>query len=445
MAPSLGRRNRERALPRLFRNLFVGAVGAWALVASGVVPATPGGVLRAGALALAVFAVLTALRFVPASRSLAGIVRGVEFVAFVAAVVAVAVDLSLLGLSEWKPSTLWLPASASPAARIAAFREQPGLVRLGFPCNSLGFYDDEPPTGGVAPWIACIGDSFVVSAVPQPLHFSTVAEALLEEPIQCFGVPATGPLEYRELLEHEVLPRRPTSVLLVIFASNDVTDCERLERSWFERCFDPADAPLFFIWKRLALQQRGGQCLPPRSRGHVEGDTIYIESALGPGHASRAQLVASLPKLAPGLLDPSQQHPLFTEDEFLDIERSLAGQVCSPTSRAWAGFFAAMDELLAVAGSIPVRVLLIPDQFQVDDELWARIAASDPGLDRDLPQRRIVEFLGRRAIPVLDVLPALRAAAARGERTYLIRDTHLDRVGNDVVGRELAAFLTASR
>jgi hypothetical protein len=104
-----------------------------------------------------------------------------------------------------------------------------------------------------------------------------------------------------------------------------------------------------------------------------------------------------------------------------------------------------MDQLLESAATTELRVLLIPDEFQVDDSLWHRIASDAPDLDRDLAQRRIGEYLRSRSIQVLDVLDSMRSVASRGDRLYLIRNTHLNRVGNEVVGRELASFLRQSR
>ena len=90
--------------------------------------------------------------------------------------------------------------------------------------------------------------------------------------------------------------------------------------------------------------------------------------------------------------------------------------------------------------------MLIPEEFQVEDDVWALVAAGADGgtLDRDLPQRLLGQWLAKQDIPCLDLLPALRAVApmADGRRhVYQLRDTHFNARGTEVAGEELAGFL----
>jgi hypothetical protein len=91
-------------------------------------------------------------------------------------------------------------------------------------------------------------------------------------------------------------------------------------------------------------------------------------------------------------------------------------------------------------------VILIPDEFQVEEDVWEAARVAWPGieLERDRPQRLLVPGLASRGIPCLDLLPALRAVEplADGRRhVYHLRDTHFNARGNRIAGEELAAFL----
>ena len=76
------------------------------------------------------------------------------------------------------------------------------------------------------------------------------------------------------------------------------------------------------------------------------------------------------------------------------IERTRMA-VCSTVAAeewepAWAATRAALAKVKALAGSRPCVLLVIPDEFQVEQELWERVAAlQEDGveLDRDQPQR----------------------------------------------------------
>jgi hypothetical protein len=92
--------------------------------------------------------------------------------------------------------------------------------------------------------------------------------------------------------------------------------------------------------------------------------------------------------------------------------------------------------------------MIIPDEFQVEDELWERVSerAGRP-LERDRPQALLQAWLAEEQIPHLDLLPILRAAPplADGRRhLYHARDTHWNARGNRIAAQALADFLLGS-
>ncbi|MBM3986104.1 MAG: hypothetical protein FJ296_10535 [Planctomycetes bacterium] len=425
------------------RAAFVLAVSAWLLLVLGAFPATPGGLLLAVPVAAAGLTALALLLRVLLRRASPRVRDLPARLAFAAALAVAGIELLLRLAGALLPAAPeWLPASAGVERQLAAYRFEPGAVRLRFPCNSLGFYDEEPPRPGSGTrWVAVLGDSFVASSVPQPVHFTSVAEAATGLVVQAFGVHAAGPREYLELLRRDVLPLGPDAVVLVLFAGNDVSDSLRAEASWFGRVFDPRNARLLFVPARLAHGGASGRAAT--QRGRVQDGTIILDSPQGELRGSVRQLQEALPVLMPWLFDPALETPQYAEEEFLDIERTRVLQACLPDAPGWAPFERLLDELLAAAGEAPVAVLLLPDQFQVEDALWEQVrgAAGGRAPVRDLPQRRIGDLLAARGVPCLDVLPALRAAAAGGESLYLRQDTHLNLRGNELVGRALGEFL----
>jgi hypothetical protein len=88
--------------------------------------------------------------------------------------------------------------------------------------------------------------------------------------------------------------------------------------------------------------------------------------------------------------------------------------------------------------------VLIPGEFQVDDTLWnAMVQKSRHVMDRDRPQRLIRSWMAEQGLPVLDLLPILRAVPPLKDgrpHVYQLQETHFNARGNAVAGRALARF-----
>ena len=116
------------------------------------------------------------------------------------------------------------------------------------------------------------------------------------------------------------------------------------------------------------------------------------------------------------------------------------------TSRAmrqrYDDFFAALDAFHEILGK-RLLVLIIPDQFQLEDDLWRQLMAGTDrpeDFERDYPQQQISARCRSHGINYIDLLPELRAAQIRG-RTYHLQDTHWNARGNRVAGEALARWL----
>ncbi len=97
------------------------------------------------------------------------------------------------------------------------------------------------------------------------------------------------------------------------------------------------------------------------------------------------------------------------------------------------------------AGNVPIAVMIIPDEFQVEDALWNEVsAAANRPLERDRPQQRLMAWFVNSGIPVLDLLPVLRAVEPLedGKRhVYHALDTHFNARGNEAAAGALLPFL----
>ena len=360
-----------------------------------------------------------------------------DLVLFLACLGAVAGELTLRAIASRSSSPLFARSSDTMLDFMARYRLRPEQATPGFPVNSQGHVDVEfgAREPGV-PRAATIGDSFSTSVVPHRYHFTTVAERNLGRGEVCnLGIAGMGLNEYLYLLREEALPLRPDVVVVDLFIGNDLIDnlSGNVTPGWIEPWLDRDRLLLLVVPRRLwvSRDQQGGM----RPVGTRPGQADVEEVDFG--------------RLYPWLADPAREIPTFTPERFVIVERHRAQSACRPDAPPdWARVHELLLEMrdTAAAHSTPFAVMLIPDEFQVEDDVWAQVTAGGEGgeLDRDLPQRVLGEWLAAHDIPCLDLLPALRAVVpmADGQRhVYHLRDTHFNARGNQVAGEELAAFL----
>ncbi len=315
---------------------------------------------------------------------------------------------------------------------LARYRLKPHQAYFNFRVNSLGYHDEEFFVAGEQDCaVALLADSFGVGVVPYDYNFATIAENKLRAELggRCarvalhnFGVSAIGMHHYAWLLENEVLKYNPREVVLCVFVGNDIDGLKKTKSSRYA-------LQDWWLWKipaRLAILGRQG----------ASAEVGAIGTPQQPG------------QIPEHIEQPEKEKPTFTRDKFLEIERIRLDQICN-TSRGrvlknYSGFFEALDFFRNKLGS-RLRLVLIPDEFQVNDALYAETTSviSDLSVyDREYPQKRITEFCREKNIRQLDLLPVLREAEKSGH-TYHLQDTHWNARGNRVAGEALAEFLSA--
>jgi hypothetical protein len=426
--------------------LFAGVLLATLASAAGLVP--PAGprlhaLFAAGAALGLACAWLGLRRFRRRGRPPGRALRALDLVAWNALLALVAGEIAVRALQRLAPSQLlWDESDAG--ATIRALRRCHRSAHFPYLCNSRRYVDEElfdPAPEDYA--VALLADSFGVASVPWAYNFATLAERELRArlgarhpsvAIDNLGVTGANVPEYLWLYQNEVRGRDYDQVVVCFFVGNDLdfsevqgrsTDLRRLVRlqGWL--------APE--VVRRLVEVARGLEHVGDVPAGPVSDEPAFLR-------------------------DPSLEPPFFDEGTFLRIEADRVRYTALRNPVLGALYQRAFRQLDALHAELGDRLLVvvIPDEFQVNDALWERALdhairtytdlSPDEGraaFARDLPQRKLAVWARRRGVRLLDLLPALRAAE-REARTYHLRDTHWNAHGNRVAGRLLAEALLSA-
>jgi hypothetical protein len=435
------RRRPSGSTAALWRKAFVALVAAWLWTVfpqQDWIVARPQPALTASMAALA-FSVASLVGAWAPERALRAR-RALDLGLSSMAVALVVLELGLQAAARASDAPLLARRShADDDAHLRGLRLAPGTPHLGGRANSRGYVDEEFSERRARPRRAVsIGDSFSIGVVPHAFHFTTVAEDVLRDTeILNLGVPGIGPAQYRLLLEREGLALAPDALLVQLFAGNDLEDYEPAPPvaawPWLQR----GEVMLFLVTQRLAA------ILRERARSGV--DAGELERRLGrdleEGLAAR-ELERALPHLA----DPALEPPSYSPERFFAIELQRARLLGSPSQAEYARLLAHLEALVALAGDVRLAFVILPDEFQVDDVLWAEIQAAAGGepLERERFQSVVTDWARERGVPALDLLPELRAQAPWTDgrpHMHHLRDTHFNRRGNRAAGEILARFL----
>jgi hypothetical protein len=395
---------------------------------------------------------IVALLLVLSGRLAAAIPRRIrsaaDLLAFGLCLTLIGSELALSVWAETSSSPIFAREYESIRAFTDRYRLKPESSTPAFPVNSKGHFDMEftGKTPG-SPLAISIGDSFSTSVVPHAFHFTTVAErALGSGQIHNMGIAGIGLNIYLHLLRVEALPLHPDVVVVNVFIGNDLTEGLGEDRpvGWMQSWMDAERLLTMLVPPRWLRYQAERPAIGRPTDAATEAGAN--EPAGGGGDAQAFDREALLTAF-PWLQDPMREVPAFSEAGFRQLEQNRARAVCVPQEPpAWSRIRERLLRMQATAGDVPFAVMMIPDEFQVEDAIWALVTdvPGGEGMQRDLPQRVLGAWLAEQGIPFLDLLPSLRAVPplADGRRhLYHLRDTHFNARGNEVAGRALAEFL----
>jgi hypothetical protein len=437
----LPRRERAESTLAFLRKLFCVAVAGWIFFLWRMQPFQRIHFDLALGIAAGIFSGLIAIE--PwLARMPRGVRRAADIASFNLCLALFGGEIALRALSVWKPSFVLARVASSPGQVLERNRCRPGQMRFGFPCNTGGHYDGEFHRKRAGEHlVATIGDSFSIGVVPHALHFTTVCERDLGVDVYNVGVSGADPPEYLHMLINEALPLDPDVVVIDVFVGNDIvfpphtrTSTDAGLRSWF----DSGNVLLCLVPDRLARLAR-----EQRSRTAEQGPVGVVQ---GERANAGGEDEVTVKKNFPWVADPGQELATFSEAAFAATEAGRVSSVCGESSPSFAPFFETLSDIQRAARATRLFVMLIPDEFQVEDAVWqlALAGATEKNLERDRPQRILLPWFEQQGIPCLDLLPILRATAplADGRRhLYHLRDTHFNARGNHVAGEALAEFL----
>ena len=330
--------------------------------------------------------------------------RSGELVLFNVALFLVLAEGSLRLLNAYSATSLLLPRT------LDSFRLEPGRDygaglrgnRLGYPGADRAF---QKPANVYR--IAALGDSFAIGPAVafEDNYLTRLEQANPGVEVLNFGVAGTGPREYLEILESHALAFKPDLVLVSFFIGNDITETLAAPRG-----LDPRQ---FLVY--LAAE-RGQRLLKRPPQGAAVADRLA-----GAG---------------------------YSQSQFQEIEARRLEICRTPESdlleKKWERAFARLGAIVQICAANKIRcaVVLIPDEFQVDDGVLAaakdRAGIAETSLDMEYPQKRAREFLASRHTPCLDLLPVLK----QNRGAYAPRDTHWNILGNRLAAEAITRWLS---
>jgi hypothetical protein len=345
----------------------------------------------------------------PKSRPSLGFFRALcvlEIIAFNLALTIALAEVTLRAFTTWAGTSLVVSDTLNAHQLVPGHDYGSGLRgnRWGYPGP-----DWEIPRRPGVHRIAALGDSFALGpAVPFAANYLTLlGRQLSGAEVYNFGVTGAGPREYSAVLRRDVWTFHPDLVLLSVFVGNDVTETLATPRH-----MDPRQHSVYLLltrgWRLVREQYRRNDPAPPAKRLPHQGLSPEVFREI-----EARRLAVCLPARAPAL-EKKWQRALGDLDRIVNDCRRQG---------------------------VPLAVVLIPDEFQVNPQVEAE-AVREAGVkgeavDLDLPQRRLGGFFTRRDVPCLDLAPTFR----RTPNTYAPRDTHWNARGNRLAAARIGRWL----
>jgi GDSL-like Lipase/Acylhydrolase. len=301
------------------------------------------------------------------------------------------------------------------------FRGKANAPDYDFKLNSQGFKDleftQEKPAETYR--ILGIGDSFTYGVVPYQYNYLTLLEEKLNKSgkkteVINMGIPGLGPRDYLSILVNEGLQLKPDKIVLSFYIGNDF-----LDNSMTTHLRKEEKSYVIALIKSLITIQ-----------SHYQGT-----------------FTNTVPKY-------EDNQPTIDNAKYLQNTVSKSNMfVKNPQDNMFKGFVEdAVKDLIEIkkiadSQNIPLTIVIIPDEVQVNTQLQQQVkAAFDPNdpnlLDFELPNRMLTERLRQANIDYLDLLPSF-VAASKITRLYKPNDTHWNIAGNSLAAELISQHLKA--
>jgi len=330
----------------------------------------------------------------------------------------------------------------------------PVTVRI----NSRGYRGPEYAWDAPARFrILGLGDSFAFGfgVKEEDTYLARLERALAAGRVEVInaGLAGMGPDNEARLLAADGPRLRPDLVLVGFFVGNDLIDAATgvartrlrngvpmVPEAILERWYRPL-RPGRILPQPLARPAPGGLDLPLPFK-----DTLRKHShlyRLVTGRVGRLQLAWRGPRAGAAAQTPVEEFNPFAQEAF--CLKSYPPEF----DLAWEKAKGAVGQIKAWCDGHGARlaVVMIPTEAQVYPERWddvrRRFALRDEDFDLDKPQRILSEYAVATGIPMVDLLPVLRAARHTGGPLYFRRDIHWTSRGHEVAADEILQRLDA--
>jgi hypothetical protein len=340
----------------------------------------------------------------------------------------------------------------------------PGPVHIRTDANGFRMGREVGPKAKGVFRIALLGDSFTFGASVHEEHlYANVLERALRgrtsAPVEVvnLGVPGYGVHQEHATLLDQGFQVDPDLVVVALYLGNDLQETLGLHR----RVYDPKTGGT-----REAPDHRivDGRMVPippsaageaPRRGGGFKGwlrSHLRLYAVLSDRVKENPALRAKLERL--GLVKPDRPRLLPPAARAAHLWNagtvSLLRDSPPALDEAWRKLLGHLDSMAALCRErgIPMAVVVIPYRTQVvpasrKNELTL-LGLAEPDLDLERPGRTVRAWGEARGVPVIDLLPAFRAARDPGSLYFRI-DTHWNDKGHEAAGHALADLLVARR
>jgi lysophospholipase L1-like esterase len=376
----------------------------------------------------------------------------------------------LFAATEWVLRARWEPRARTLSPFVKTRTVTPEY-NVEYETNGQGFRDVSRMDGFNR--VAFVGDSFVFgsgvafdSVVTQQLHRRLWKLPTLAA-VHNFGVPGSGPFNALYLWREQAGAIRPHILVVALYAGNDAPDALREAREARPRLVTVARMKT--LWHRLRAWRQNRQHADPveniqaqqRRRAHgwnafgIENPAriehlIEIARKRGvPADTIRARLDAIPDTLVADAL-AFRSNPFNLADAVLDPD-GLRHNLLLDTPKmgeGWAALESALRELereVAVANAdshVATKLVLvcIPAAVQVDATYWwlrnLGVRLDRRVIEQPVFQARLAAFASRENIPLIDLLPVMRAHPE--QRLYYEQDGHWSAAGHRVAAQAIA-------
>ena len=290
--------------------------------------------------------------------------------------------------------------------------------RVVYTRDRQGFRNSEPWPDAVD--LVIVGDSFTAAESVRRPYWEGIAESML-----VFGLPGSGTLEQKLLLEAFGLPRHPKIAVLAYFGGNDLIDNENFAElrqaglTFADKTHQNRNPLEYLVSFHLALFLR--ESITAAS----DKPCPYPQTALTDPPTS----VAFFDKLIPALA--IEESALRASDMYQLTEAAIIEMVARVQSSG-AAF---------VLMYIPQKAELYWEYLNQESKqsILDALSISADQVDANLTVQReaVASLAAEHGFIFLDLKPALAEAIAQGESPYFFADTHWNQVGHDIARRAL--------